>query len=42
MYAMRNLIAHDYLGINERRVWRTATEELAGLARGCREELAGR
>ena len=37
--AMRNFIAHDYEGIEIKRVWSVATTKLDRLAQICRDEL---
>ncbi|HEX7782496.1 MAG TPA: HepT-like ribonuclease domain-containing protein [Sphingobium sp.] len=40
IYAMRNVISHDYFGVNATTVWHAATTELDGLLLLCREELS--
>ena len=37
--AMRNVIAHDYRGVDPEIVWETLGEDLASLAQVCRAEL---
>lgn len=37
--AMRNVIAHDYNGIDANLVWETLGEDLSALAEVCRAEL---
>ncbi len=39
MVAMRNVIAHDYLGIDAKLVWETLGEDLDELAVVCSKEL---
>jgi uncharacterized protein with HEPN domain len=39
MFAMRNVIAHDYSGIDAKLVWETLAGDLAALAGVCRVEL---
>lgn len=39
IYGMRNVIVHDYPGIDPGVVWRSATEQLRPLAQVCRAEL---
>ncbi|MEP6869336.1 MAG: HepT-like ribonuclease domain-containing protein [Novosphingobium sp.] len=41
IYAMRNVIAHDYNGIDAKLVWKTLGEDLSTLAAVCRAELDG-
>lgn len=41
MIAMRNVIAHDYAGIDAKLVWAALGEDLAVLAEVCRKELGG-
>ena len=40
MVAMRNVIAHDYAGIDANLVWETLGADLVALAAVCRAELA--
>lgn len=37
---MRNIIAHDYEGVASKVMWDAAKDDLAALAKVCREELA--
>lgn len=39
IYAMRNLISHDYVAIDPLEIWSTATQKLDILAAVCRTEL---
>ena len=39
MYAMRNVIAHDYAGIDAKLVWDSLGEDLVALGEACRAEL---
>ena len=39
MTAIRNVIAHDYLGVDAKLVWETLGEDLDVLADACRTEL---
>ncbi len=41
IYAMRNVIAHDYKAIDAKLVWETLGEDLSTLAEVCRMELGG-
>ena len=41
MIAMRNVIAHDYAGIDAKLVWAALGEDIAALAKVCRKELGG-
>jgi uncharacterized protein with HEPN domain len=40
MIAMRNVIAHDYLGVDAKLAWETIGEDLDTLAAMCRSELS--
>jgi uncharacterized protein with HEPN domain len=39
MIAMRNVIAHDYAGIDAKLVWAALGEDIASLAKVCQKEL---
>lgn len=38
--AMRNIISHEYLGVDAPMIWHTATTDLDSLLRVCRDEIA--
>lgn len=38
--AMRNIISHEYLGVDAPMIWHTATTDLDSLKTLCRDELA--
>lgn len=40
IYGLRNIVVHNYLGIDPERIWIAATENLDLLATTCRTELA--
>jgi len=40
IYRMRNIISHDYFGVESWLVWQTATTKLDELLTMCREELS--
>lgn len=41
MVAMRNVVAHDYAGIDAKLVWAALGEDIAVLAEVCAKELGG-
>lgn len=41
LVAMRNVIAHDYAGIDAKLVWAALGEDIVALASVCRQELGG-
>lgn len=40
IYGLRNVVTHNYMGIDPERIWIAATERLDALATACRTELA--
>jgi uncharacterized protein with HEPN domain len=40
MRAMRNVVVHEYFGVTNETLWRTAREDLPGLLEGLRRLLS--